>query len=83
MKKTLRILALTLVIGSIVFWAATGMNRGWTKNQVQIETPDEVTGLKKIDWQDKFVPGVDFLGKTFLGATILTGVSLLFRTKSK
>lgn len=83
MKRILRIIALILVVGSLAFWAATGANRGWTKNKVQIKTVDEVTGLEGIQWQDKFVPGVDLLAASTLGAGVLVGISFLFRTKPK
>ncbi|HEX7470157.1 MAG TPA: hypothetical protein VF437_05405 [Verrucomicrobiae bacterium] len=83
MKRILRIIALILIVGALAVWAATGANRGWTKNKVQIKTVDEVTGLEGIQWQDKFVPGVDLLAASTLGAGVLVGISFLFRTKPK
>jgi hypothetical protein len=35
--------------------------------------------LEGIQWQEKFVPGVDFLGAVLLGAGVLTGLSFLSR----
>ena len=83
MKRILRIIALILIVGALAVWAATGANRGWTKNKVQIKTVDEVTGLEGIQWQDKFVPGVDLLAASTLVAGVLVGISFLFRTKPK
>ena len=83
MKRILRIIALILIVGALAVWAATGANRGWTKNKVQIKTVDEVTGLEGIQWQDKFVPGVDLLAASTLGAGVLVGISFLFRTNPK
>lgn len=83
MKRILRIIALILIVGALAVWAATGANRGWTKNKVQIKTVDEVTGLEGIQWQDKFVPGVDLLAASTLGTGVLVGISFLFRTKPK
>jgi hypothetical protein len=83
MKRILRIIALILIVGALAVWAATGANRGWTKNKVPIKTVDEVTGLEGIQWQDKFVPGVDLLAASTLGAGVLVGISFLFRTKPK
>jgi hypothetical protein len=83
MKRILRIIALILIVGALAVWAATGANRGWTKNKVQIKTVDEVTGLEGIQWQDKFVPGVDLLAASTLGAGVLVGISFLFQTKPK
>ena len=83
MKKTLRIIAGVLIVGAIAFWAATGANRGWTKTHIPKKTVDETTGLEGIQWQEKFVPGVDFLGAALLGAGVLTGISLLVPAKPK
>ena len=83
MKRTLRIIAAVLVVGAIAFWVAAGANRGWTKTRVPKKVVDEVTGLEGIQWQDKFVPGVDFLGAAFLGAGFLAGVSFFVTAKSK
>jgi len=82
MKRTLRIIAAVLVVGAIAYWVAAGANRGWTKTRIPKQVVDEVTGLEGIQWQDKFVPGVDFLGTALLGAGILAGISILFPTKS-
>ena len=83
MKRTLRIIAAVLVVGAIAFWAATGANRGWTKTRVPKKVVDEVTGLEGIQWQDQFVPGVDFLGAAMLGAGVLAGISFFVPAKSK
>ena len=83
MKRTLRIIAGILIVGAIAFWAATGANRGWTKTRVPKKTVDETTGLEGVQWQEKFVPGVDFLGAALLGAGFLAGVSFFVPAKSK
>ena len=83
MKRTFRIIAAVLVVGAIAFWVAAGANRGWTKTRVPKKVMDEVTGLEGIQWQDKFVPGVDFLGAALLGAGFLAGVSFFVPAKSK
>ena len=79
MKKTLRMIAAMLLVGSLAFWAASGANRGWTKTNIPKRITDETTGLEGIQWQHKFVPGVDFLGAACLGAGVLIGISFLFR----
>jgi len=83
MQRTLRIIAVVLVAGAIAFWAAAGANRGWTKTRVPKKVVDEVTGLEGVQWQHKFVPGVDFLGAALLGACVLAGVSFFVPAKSK
>jgi hypothetical protein len=83
MKRTLRFIAGVLILGAIAFWAAAGANFGWTKTHVPKKIMDETTGLEGIQWQEKFVPGVDFLGAAWLGAGVLTGLSFLSRAKSR
>lgn len=83
MKRILQILALLVVLAAAVTWLGTGANRGWTKTSVPIKTLDTVTGIDGISYQPKFLPGVDFLGAAFGGATLLAGASLLFRKKAE
>ena len=82
MKRALRIVASILVLAAAACWLATGANLGWTKTSVPLKTVDEVTGLDHIEWQKKFVPGVDFLGATLVAAVVLASVSFAFRHKS-
>ena len=72
---------MALVVGAIAFWVAAGANRGWTKTRVPKKIVDTVTGLEGVQWQDKFVPGVDFLGAACLGAGILAGISIFVPAK--
>ena len=70
-------------MAGLAAWLAAGANRGWTKNRVEKRTVDEVTGIEGITYEDRFVPGVDLLAGTLVGAGVLAGVSLLFRKKDK
>jgi hypothetical protein len=83
MKKGLRIAAAVLAAGSMIFWAAAGANRGWTKTSVPRKIVDEVTGIEGVSYEKHFVPGVDFLGAALLCAGILAGLSFIPRTKPK
>lgn len=76
MRRRLRILALFVALAAGGVWLATGANRGWTKTSVPVKIVDEVTGIEGIKYQPRFVPGVDFLGVSLLGAGLLAGVSL-------
>ena len=81
MRKALRIFAIILVLAAAAWWLAAGGNLGWTKTSVPLKTVDEVTGLDHIEWQKKFVPGIDFLGVTLVAAVVLAGASFAFRNK--
>jgi hypothetical protein len=80
-SKTLRIFALVLALYAAGTWLASGGNRGWTKTSVPVKTVDEITGLEAINYERRFVPGLDFLGAALLGASCLAGGSFLFRNK--
>ena len=80
MKRVLRLIALGLAVAALAGWLATGANRGWTKTSVPKKTMDEVTGIEGISYENRFVPGLDFLGAALLGAGALAAVSLLFRS---
>jgi hypothetical protein len=79
MKRTLQLIALTVVLATVGIWLATGANRGWTKTEVAVKTLDPVTEIEGISYQKKFHPGVDFLGAAFGGAALLAGASFFFR----
>jgi hypothetical protein len=81
MRKGLRVLALLIAVGAIAFWAAKGANTGFTKNRVAKKTVDEVTGIEAITYEDRFVPGVEFLGGAMASAGALAGASFLFGKK--
>jgi len=79
MKKTLRILAVLVLLAAGTTWLVTGANRGWTKTSVAVKTLDPVTEIEGITYQKKFLPGVDFLGVAGTVAVVLAGTSLIFR----
>ena len=79
--RILRILALVLLVAATLTWLVTGANRGWTKTKVQKRTLDEVTGIEGISYEQRFLPGVDFLVAALVGSTLLAGTSFVFRGK--
>ena len=83
MKKLLRIFAVLVALGGLGFWLAAGANRGWTKNRVEKRTVDEVTGIEAVAFENRFVPGVDFLGGIAVGAGALVGMSFFVGRKQK
>ena len=79
--RTVRMTALLLAVAALVTWVSTGANRGWTKTSVPKKTVDEVTGIVGEVYEERFVPGVDFLGAAALVCAILFGASFLFPKK--
>ena len=80
-RTTLRLVALTVALGTIVLWFFGGPNLGWTKTSVMSEEIDPVTELKRPVWENRFLPGVDFLAGGLIGSALILGGSFLFRKK--
>lgn len=83
MRRNLRIIAVLVALGGLVFWLAAGGNRGWTKNRVEKRTVDEVTGIEGVTFESRFTPGVDFLGGIAVSAGALVVISFLVQRKEK
>lgn len=83
MKRSLQLLAVVLVAATLGVWVAQGANTGWTKNRVQVKSVDPITEIEASGWEDKFVPGVDFLGSGLMAAGALFVGSLFIRKSNK
>ena len=83
MKRAIQIAAAVLAIATVGLWFAKGANSGWTKNRVQVKTIDPVTEIEQVEWQDKFLPGLDILGGGLVAAGALIVGSLFIRKQTK
>jgi hypothetical protein len=79
MRTFIRIAALLLALGVAVFWLFGGPNPGWTKNRVAHKEKDPVTEIEVDRYEERFVPGVDFLGGGLAVAAVVAGTSFFFR----
>ena len=57
----LRLAALVIFVAVIAWWAASGRHTGWSRNQVPVTKTDEVTGIEYVEYQKRFVPGIDMI----------------------
>ena len=80
-RKLLQILAVLCLVGFVGVWAALGADTGWTKTSIPVKVVDEITGIESQTWEDKFVPGMDFLGAGLVAAVLLGGGSFLVRKR--
>jgi hypothetical protein len=83
MKRALQILAIVLAVATLSVWLAKGANTGFTKNRIQVKTVDPITEIEQVEWQDRFLPGVDFLGGGLVVAGALLGGSFFIRKQNK
>ena len=61
MRTKLRVAALIIALIIFAFWFFGGPNLGWTKTSVARTEKDPVTEIEKIVYENRFVPGIDFL----------------------
>lgn len=82
-RVLLRILGALFTLAIFSYWAAAGANTGFTKDKIAIKKTDEVTGIEFVEYQDHFLPGIEFLTiGTGLGLALI-GITFFFRKKSK
>jgi hypothetical protein len=59
--KSVPILAgLLVMFAGCSWWALNGANTGWTKTSVAIEKIDEITEIPYVEYEKRFVPGIEF-----------------------
>lgn len=77
----LRALAALTLGGVLTYWVLQGAHRGWNIDKVPVNKTDEITGIAYVDYEERFVPGVEFLATGTAVALLLFGSSFLFRRR--
>ena len=78
MRTAFRLLAAAALLGGFSCWFLLGAHRGWTKNQVPIQHTDEITSINYVTYEQRFVPGIDFLLASIGLASGLSAASFFF-----
>lgn len=79
MRTALRIVAVVIVSGAFIWWFQAGKNTGWTKDRVAVEKIDEITEITYTEYEERFVPGIDFLAAGLLGGLVIGGLTFVRR----
>jgi len=79
----LRLVSAFCLVFGIVYWSGKGAHTGWSMNRVPVAQIDEITGIEFITYEDRFVPGIEWLGGAVGLAVLFFGLSFFFRTKQK
>jgi hypothetical protein len=61
LRTPLRALALIILLGVVGYWLAKGAHRGWSQHRVPVPKTDEVTGIAYVEYDERYVPGVEVL----------------------
>ena len=81
-RLILRILALVLILASTAFWISTGSHTGFSKDRVEIPQFDPITQIGYVDYEERFVLGVEYLALAYgLGVTSF-GLSFAYKRKA-
>ena len=79
MSQFIRLIALSALIATCLFWLTKGAPTGWTKRYVSTTHIDPVTEIEYPVEEPKFVPGVDFLGGALAIVAVIYGISFIFK----
>lgn len=81
-RSLLRTVSGICLVSVLVLWYSLGANLGWTKTSVAVPSIDAVTGIQYPVIEERFVPGVDFLGLGIAASAVLAALSY-FPTRRK
>ncbi len=83
MHRWLFLVALIIVLATGALWWAGGAHRGWTKTSVLVPKVDEITEIVYHETEDRFVPGMDFLGSGLAVAGALAVIGLVVQSRRR
>jgi hypothetical protein len=78
MRPVLRICALLIIVNSTAFWFSTGSHTGFSKNRVEVPQIDPITQIQYVDYEERFVMGVEYLALAYGVAVAAFGLSFVF-----
>ena len=82
-QKIILIVGLLLIAVILIYWQTQGGDI-LTKTQVQVERVDELFNTTYMEWEDKFVLGLDYAGTASAVIAVLLGILIfLFRNKKQ
>ncbi len=83
MIPLLRVLAVLCAVAIIGYWFVVGAHTGWSQTAIPVNKIDSVTEVEFTEYQDGFVPGIDFLAGGLAGAAALVALSLVAARRKK
>jgi hypothetical protein len=81
LHRALQISGVVLALGSSIFWLSTGAHTGFTKHRVEIEKVDPITMIEYVDYEERFVMGVEYLSGGLVLGFALIALSIFLKRK--
>ena len=82
-RLIIRVLALILIFVSTLFWISTGSHTGFSKDRIEIPQVDPITQIEYVDYEERFVFGVEYLALVYGLGVMSFGLTYAFRRKAK
>lgn len=82
-RVLLRGAGVLLALFTFCFWAAKGYHRGWTQDEVAVKKIDPVTEIEYLDYEDRFLPGIDYLVGGIAVGVVIFGATFVRRRSPK
>jgi hypothetical protein len=70
-------LAALSAVAIIACWLSLGAHMGWSQTRVPIQKTDPVTETTFTDFEERFLPGLDFLVAGLLGSAAIFALTLV------
>ena len=78
----LRALAALSAVAIVACWISLGGHMGWSQTRIPVQRTDAVTATTFTDYEERFLPGLDFLVAGLLGSAAIFALPLVM-LKSK
>jgi len=72
-----RALAALSAVAIIACWISLGAHTGWSQTRVPVQKTDSVTATTFTEYEERFLPGVDFLVAGLLGSAAIFALTLV------
>jgi hypothetical protein len=73
----LRALAALSAVAIVACWISLGAHLGWSQTRVPVQKTDAVTATTFTEYEERFLPGVDFLVAGLLGSAAIFALTLV------
>lgn len=82
-QKAVLFVSILLIAAILIFWQVQGGDI-LTKTQVQVEKVDELFNTTYMEWEDRFVLGLDYAGTASAAIAVISGfIIFLLRNKKE